>query len=577
VGLSPRVQAGMDPCAAMQVILWLAPGETKEVTFLLGQGADRQQALDLIEQYQDIKQVNLAWQELGEFWGSILGAVKVKSPDLALDILFNRWLLYQVLSCRVWGRTAAYQSSGAFGFRDQLQDVLAAQHARPTVTRQMILEASAHQFREGDVLHWWHPPVPHGVRTRCSDDLLWLPFVVAGYVHATGDTSLLDEQVAFLEGPLLEDGHLERYDLYRVSQESGTVYEHCLRALDYSLAVGKTGVHGLPLIGSGDWNDGMNLVGAEGRGESVWMGWFIIATLEKFRPIMELKGDGGRYTRYGYRLDTIKNGLANHAWDGAWYRRAFFDDGTPLGSHENDACQIDAIAQSWAVISGAAPTERALQAMDSAASRLVRSEDMLIALFDPPFDQTRLDPGYVKGYLPGIRENGGQYTHGIIWTLWAFAEMGQGDRLGDLLHLINPVYHSDTNKKANHFRLEPYVIPADVYSQPPYTGRGGWSWYTGSAGWMYRLCLEMVFGIRRSGETLEFNPCIPHDWDGFSLEYRDGDTLYQIQVRNPNGVQQGVSEVWFDGVIMPDKRIRLANDGTNHIVEVIMGDMNSNS
>jgi cyclic beta-1,2-glucan synthetase len=568
VGLTGAVEAGPDPCAAMQILLWLAPGEVKEVTFLLGQGANRQEALRLVERFQNIAQIEAAWEALTDFWDGLLGVVTVQTPDPAMNLLLNRWLLYQALSCRVWGRSALYQSSGAFGFRDQLQDVMALVHAAPDVVRDHILRAARHQFESGDVLHWWHSPSGRGVRTRCSDDLLWLPFVTAHYVNTTGDESILTEKVPFLKDDTLEREEVEHYGHYEIIAEVHTLYEHCCRALDRGTTAGP---HGLPLIGSGDWNDGLNRVGIEGRGESIWLGWFLHATLTCFAAICELVGDGKQANRYRQQARDLRQALEANAWDGNWYLRAYYDDGMPLGSVENRECQIASIAQSWAVLSGAADPARAAQAMDAVADRLVRHNDQLVLLFTPPFDKTTHDPGYIKGYPPGIRENGGQYTHAALWTVWAFAEMGQGDRAGGLFRLLNPIYHSDTPEKVMRYRVEPYVVAADVYSVPPHTGRGGWTWYTGAASWMYRLGLEAILGLRRVGKALQIRPCIPRDWPSYELTYRNGETFYWIRVENPDGVNRGVKQVTLDGKVLSGGDIPLLDDGRQHKVHVLMG------
>jgi len=570
VGLAGAVEAGLDPCAAIQVLLWLAPGETKEVTFLLGQGTDRQDALRLVRQFKDIPRIEAAREEVTDSWDKLLGTITVQTPDPATDLLLNRWLLYQALACRVWGRSALYQSSGAFGFRDQLQDVMALSHAAPDVVRDHILRAARHQLEAGDVLHWWHPPSGRGVRTRCSDDLLWLPFVTAHYVATTGDRSILSEEVPFQRGVPLEEEEIERYGLYEITDEVYPLYEHCLRALERGATAG---THGLPLIGSHDWNDGMNRVGIEGQGESVWLGWFLYTTLTRFASLCESRGDGERAATYLQRASELRKALEANAWDGNWYRRAYYDDGTPLGSAQNDECQIDSIAQSWAVLSGAADPKRAAQAMGAVADRLVRHDDQLILLFTPPFDKTTHDPGYIKGYLPGIRENGGQYTHAALWAVWAFAELGQGDRAEALFRLLNPIYHSDTPEKAERYRVEPYVVAADVYSEPPHTGRGGWTWYTGSASWMYRLGTEAILGLRRTGKTLQVNPCIPRHWRRYAMSYRYGSTSYHIHVENPDGVNRGVKQVTLDGGRLPEGKIILVNDGQRHEVHVLMGEV----
>lgn len=568
IGLAGTVQAGLDPCAAYQVHLDLPAGQAQEVFFLLGQGASREETLRLIKRYRDPAQVEAAWRALNAFWDGLLGTVNVRTPDPAMDVLMNRWLLYQTLSCRVWGRSALYQSSGAFGFRDQLQDVMALVHAAPEIAREHILEAARHQFAEGDVLHWWHPPSGRGVRTRCSDDLLWLPFVTAHYVHATGDETILSESVPFLEGEPLKPGEVERYGYYGTGAEVSSLYEHCRRALARGMTAGP---HGLPLFGSGDWNDGFNRVGIGGKGESVWLGWFLHATLERFIPICERWGDEKAAALYRQQATALRQVLEEHAWDWGWYRRGYYDDGTPLGSSESDECQIDAIAQSWAVLSGAADPQRATLAMKAVASRLGRRNDGLVLLFTPPFDKTGRDPGYVKGYPPGIRENGAQYTHAAVWVAWAFAKMGDGDRAEALFRLLNPIYHADTAEKVARYRVEPYVVAADVYSMPPHVGRGGWTWYTGSAAWMYRLGLEAILGVRRVGRVLRIAPCIPKHWPGYEVTYRDGATVYHIRVENPDGVNRGVRQITLDGKALSEAEIPLTGDGRRHEVWVVMG------
>ena len=569
IGLTNTVTPGLDPCAALQLHIDLQPGETQEIFFVIGQGENREDALNLIECYQSTEQVASVWDQVSRVWDKLLGTVQVQTPDPAMNYLLNRWLLYQTLACRVWARSAFYQSSGAFGFRDQLQDVLALIHAAPHLTRAHILKAAQFQFDAGDVLHWWHPPSGRGTRTRFSDDLLWLPYVVAHYVEVTGDEGVLDEMIPFRQATPLEPGEMERYDQYTLSAETITLYEHCQRAIEKG---DTTGRHGLPLMGGGDWNDGMNRVGIEGQGESVWLGWFLSATFKRFARLCERRGDQEQALVYRKRADELGESIEEHAWDGAWYRRAYYDDGTPIGSASNLECQIDSIAQAWAVLSGAGDPEHAKQAMEAVANRLVRLEDQLVLLLAPPFDQTARDPGYIKGYPPGIRENGAQYTHAALWVVWAFAELGQGERAEALFRLLNPIYHSDTPEKAVLYGVEPYVIAADVYSAAEHTGRGGWTWYTGSSGWMYRVGLEAILGIQRVGQTMHIKPCIPKTWGHYQVTYHVGETTYLIRVENPTGVNGGVKQIELDGIILNGNEIPLGGDGKQHQVNVLLGD-----
>ncbi len=566
IGLESKVNAGLDPCAVIQLHVDLAPGAMEEVFFLIGEGKDRAESLNLIGLIQESAQVEAIWLAVHKQWDDILNTITVETPDPAMDLMLNRWLLYQTLSCRMWGRTALYQSSGAFGFRDQLQDVLALLHTRADITRAQILEAARHQFDAGDVLHWWNPPAGRGVRTRFSDDLLWLPYVTAEYVSATGDISILNEQIPFLKGEVLRPDEMERYTQFETTKENFSLYEHCRRALEKGTT---KGMHDLPLMGGGDWNDGMNRVGMNGRGESIWLGWFLHATLKRFATLaISMKNDPALYIEQAGKLSQA---LEAHAWDGEWYLRAFYDDGSKLGSHENNECQIDSIAQSWAILSGGANPERATQAMESVDSRLVKKSEQMILLFTPPFDKSARDPGYIKGYLPGVRENGGQYTHAAIWTAWAFAKLGQGDRAEELFRMLNPLSHADTPEKVTRYKVEPYVIAADVYSVSPHTGRGGWTWYTGSSGWMYRLGIEAILGITRVGDALNINPCIPQHWPGFKVDYRFGNTHYKISVENPKNINHSILQVQLDGKLLTGSLILLVDDGQLHEVRVVMG------
>jgi cyclic beta-1,2-glucan synthetase len=566
--LSGRIGAGLDPCAAMQTIVELAPGETREIVFLLGEAASKEEAREIVKRFRQLAVVNQAFDQVVAYWDKLIETIQVRTPDAAMDIMLNRWLLYQTAACRVLARSAFYQSGGAYGFRDQLQDVMALIYSRPDMARAQILLAASHQFKEGDVQHWWHPPTGRGVRTRISDDLLWLPFVTSFYLDVTNDNGVLDEMMSFLDAPLLAPAEDEAYLQPVVSNESGNLYEHCVRALDRSLAVG---VHGLPLMGSGDWNDGMNRVGNQGRGESVWIGWFLYATLSQFAFISEARGDNIRAATYRAHTSKLKQALENEAWDGNWYRRAYFDDGTPLGSAQNEECRIDSIVQSWGVISGAAEAQRAHRAMAAVEEYLVLRGDGLIILFTPPFDKSPLDPGYIKGYVPGVRENGGQYTHAALWTVIAYALLGEGDRAGELFGLLNPINHSSTRAGLHKYKVEPYTAAADVYAVWPHTGRGGWTWYTGSASWMYRAGLEYILGFELRGERLRINPCIQQSWPEYEIAYRYGSTHYSIKVENPNGVNRGVIKVEMDGEVLPSEDFPLKDDGVTHNIRIVLG------
>ena len=524
--LSRRTGAGLDPCCVMQTTLVIEPGETDEVTILFGAGENERVAQDLILQLRSMRPDSVL-ADVKKFWRGTLGAIQVKTPDRTFDIMMNGWLLYQSLACRMWARSGFYQASGAYGFRDQLQDSLSFLIHRPEYARAQIIRAASRQFIEGDFQHWWLPETGAGVRTRISDDMVWLANSVSHYVKVTGDKALLDEQIPFIDGQHLEPSAHDAFFVPSVSEESGSLYEHCARALDRSLA---KGAHGLPLIGTGDWNDGMNRVGEGGKGESVWLGWFLLSTLEAFIPVADMRNDKARATAWKLRLSELSVALESDGWDGEWYRRGYFDDGSPLGSAQSQECRIDAIAQSWAVISGGASPERAAAAMDQSWRHLVRANEGLALLFTPPFDTSDQEPGYVKAYPPGIRENGGQYTHGVIWSIFAHAKLGQANRAMQLFSMLNPINHSRTPEEAARYRVEPYVMAADVYSVAPHVGRGGWTWYTGSAGWMHRAGLEAILGVTREDAKLRVKPCIPADWPGFEVSIQIGQTRYDIKV-----------------------------------------------
>jgi cyclic beta-1,2-glucan synthetase len=566
--LSGNVGPGLDPCAALRKTIELDPGQSKEIVVLLGQTEGRDAALALVKRTAGTD-LDKEFRNLARQWDDVLMAVTVRTPDPAMDLMLNRWLLYQTLSCRVWARCGFYQAGGAFGFRDQLQDVLALVVSRRDLARRQILLAASRQFPEGDVQHWWHPPSGRGVRTRISDDLVWLPYVVNHYLGVTADAGILDESVSFLDGEPIPAGRDDFYFEPRKSADSATLFEHCARALDRSLAVG---AHGLPLMGTGDWNDGMNRVGHQGKGESVWLAWFLHSTLWEFAKIAEARGESERAEKWRLHVGDLKTAVERQGWDGDWYRRAFFDDGTPLGSSANTECRIDSIAQSWAVLSGAADPARASRAMEALRSHLLRAEDRLALLFSPPFEHTSPSPGYIQGYLPGVRENGGQYSHAAAWVIQAFAALGDGDAATALFDLMNPINHGSTRADIQRYKVEPYVMAGDVYANPQHVGRGGWTWYTGSAGWMYRAGIESILGFRFRNKELFVDPCIPGSWPRFEISFRYHSARYEVLVENPKGLHRGVhSDDLDDEPQRVAAGILLVDDNATHRIRIVLG------
>ncbi len=554
---------GIPSCLATATKIKLKKGETKTIVVVLGQNENLDKIKQIIQNSNDINYIEDELERTKKYWSDFLGSIKVKTPDKSMDHMLNGWLMYQNLSCRFWSRTAFYQSGGAYGFRDQLQDSLSLGLLNSEFTRSQILTNAARQYEEGDVQHWWHPVVNSGIRTRFSDDLLWMPYAVGEYIRRTGDYSILEERMPYLKDSPLEDGEDERYTIVDETREDGTIYDHCIRALNKGL---NFGIHNIPLMGSGDWNDGMSTVGNEGKGESVWLGWFLYDILEKFKSICSHKEDKENLEKYEKLQVFLQENLEKNAWDGGWYRRAYFDDGTPLGSVQNDECSIDSLSQSWSIISGAGKPSRVKEAMEAVETNLVKEDLGLILLLAPPFNNSKLEPGYIKGYVPGVRENGGQYTHAAVWVIMAFAKLGLGDKALKYYNMINPINHTSSELQAKKYKVEPYVIAADVYIKEPHAGRGGWSWYTGAAGWFYKVGIEDILGLRTHyGKGFNVTPCIPNSWEGFEINYKYKGAEYNIKVENSyKGTKK---EIYLDGVPFEGEYIPY---GTNEKYDVLV-------
>ncbi len=566
IHLSGKTAAGIDGCAAIQVPFDLENGKGRKFSFKLGAGKNMEEAVATIKLFRGNVAAARSLDQVKKFWNQTLTGVQVDTPDASINILANGWLLYQVIACRLWGRSGLYQSGGAFGFRDQLQDVLALMHTQPHLTRQQIILCTSRQFLEGDVQHWWHPPHGRGVRTLCSDDFVWLPYATSRYISVTGDMQLLDETTSFIQGRMLNPHEESYYDLPANSDKLATVYDHCKQAILHALRFGE---HGLPLKGSGDWNDSMNRIGIDGKGESVWLGFFLYDTLMRFVKIATTRGDAAFVETCKTNAATLKENIRLHAWDGEWYLRAYFDDGSKLGSKTNTECKIDAISQSWSVLSSGGEEERLHLAMNSLDKHLVKKEKGLIQLLDPPFDTSDMDPGYIKGYVPGVRENGGQYTHAAIWAVMAFAKLEDTQKTEELRNLIHPIRHGTTANEIATYKVEPYIMAADVYGASPHIGRGGWTWYTGSASWMYQLIAESFLGLKREGNTLHFKPCIPLSWKSFKVEYRFEQTVYYITVIQV--FDKATTEITIDGETQMSQTLTLTNKESEYVVTIAIG------
>ncbi len=568
--LSGKTGAALDPCAAIQLMVDLADGEEKEIVFRLGGGKNWSEASDIVRRYKGSVAAHEALERVRNYWADKLSVVQIETPDAALNIIANGWLNYQTIASRLWGRSGFYQSGGAFGFRDQLQDTLSLLHNEPDLAKKQLLLCASRQFKEGDVQHWWHPPAGRGVRTTCSDDFLWLPYVTAKYISHTGDSNILHENMPFLEGRPLNADEESYYDLPVRSDQSASLYDHCVKAIEHGLRFGD---HGLPLIGSGDWNDGMDKVGNHGRGESVWLAFFLYNVLTQFIELAKFKRDTAFAEKCRQEAEQLKNNIEKHGWDGEWYKRAYFDNGEPLGSAENTECKIDSIPQSWSVLSGAGEPQHSHTAMQSAYKHLIKKEGSLIQLFTPPFDKSDLNPGYIKGYVPGVRENGGQYTHAAVWLTMAFATLKDKQKTWELIKIINPINHGDTPGNILTYKVEPYVIAADVYAVPQFVGHGGWTWYTGSAGWMYQLITGSLLGLKRRGNMLQFDPCLPAEWQSVDIRYRYNETIYHITYQQEG--QGNDIRIFINDMEQPDPVIYLINDREEHKIIVRIGSFNN--
>ena len=533
----------------------------------MGQEDNLIDAKNISYKYSSISNCKEEYGIVKNYWYEILNRVQIKTPLESMNIMLNGWTVYQTISARLWGKTGFYQSGGAVGFRDQLQDTLGLKYIDPELMRKQILLHASHQFTEGDVEHWWHKETKKGIRTRFSDDLLWLCYVTAEYINTVNDYSILKEIVPYIDGASLEEGIDEQYDVHIESKQRGTIYEHCIKSIEKSL---NFGTNGLPKIGSGDWNDGFNTVGNKGIGESVWLAFFLYNILSKFIPICKFEKDVERAEKYEKIKDELKNSINKNAWDGRWFKRAFTDEGNVLGTIENDECKIDSISQSWSVISNAADNDKKYISMDSLEKHLVDRENGIIKLLDPPFNNGKLKPGYIKAYLPGVRENGGQYTHAAIWAIIALVDLGFGDKATEYFRMINPIEHSRTKEEARKYKVEPYVIAGDVYGAENLAGRGGWTWYTGSSSWFYKAGIEYILGLKIDRGYLRVEPCIPQDWKEYSIKYRYKSSIYNIKVKNINSKQTGINKFILNGNEVEEKKVKLLDDGSINNIEIIM-------